>query len=138
MSPRLNRNRRQHHHRAFSLFSNIRAPSRFKIFKRGGWKKNAKRRRTVDKLPLWQPTIDIFFLSIVKRSQHGLVLRPLQEWLSERLTGLVEKGIYQRKLGTPIQKCGFAEYAESVSKRLQPRSESYLTIICGCGTPPKD
>jgi len=109
-----------------------------KFSKGGGWKKNSKRRRTVDKLPSWQPTIDIFFLSIVKRSQFGLAPRPLQEWLNERLTGLVEKAIYQRKLGTQIQKCGFTEYAESVSKRLQPHSESYLTIICGCGPPPKD
>ena len=69
----------------------------------------------------------MFFLSIAKRSQLGLVVRPLQGWLNERVTGLVENAIYRRKLGTQIQKCGFAECAESASKRLQSRSESCLT-----------
>lgn len=40
----------------------------------------------------------------------GIEGRHCPSWLP----GLVEKAIYHRKLGTPIQKCGFAEYAESV------------------------
>lgn len=62
---------------------------------------------------------------------------PSAGWLNERVTGLMDKAIYRRTLGTQIQKFGFSERAESVSKRLQSRSRATWRTICGLGRRPR-